>query len=229
MIKSWSGGGTQSSPGHFVRKTKGDERVKTPALIFVGAAAAVLSVGACNKNDNGATGPKNVQSPQAQKAAGTKTIASGLPATGKFMAAAKAAGLDQTLAGPGPYTVFVPTDDAIGQAPAGSFDTSAGNRAQLTGMITNMILPGTVLVADIDKAIDAGKGKAPLATMGGGTLTATKEGGNTVIADSAGHKATITKGDEQFSNGVVHEVNAVLMPAKQPAANAPAVGKKAGK
>jgi uncharacterized surface protein with fasciclin (FAS1) repeats len=92
-----------------------------------------------------------------------------------------------------------------------------------------MILPGTVLVADIDKAIDAGKGKAPLATMSGGTLTATKEGGKTVISDSAGHKATITGGDQQFSNGVVHQIDAVLMPAKQPAANAPAVGKKAGK
>ena len=65
--------------------------------------------------------------------------------------------------------------------------------------------------------------------MGGGTLTATKEGGNTVITDFVGHKAIITKGDEQFTNGVVHEVDAVLMPAKQPAANAPAVGQKAGK
>ena len=112
---------------------------------------------------------------------------------------------------------------------AGTFDATAGNRAQLTGIITNMILPGTVLVADIDKAIDAGKGKAPLATMGGSTLTATKEGGNTVITDSAGHKATITQGDQQFSNGVVHQVSAVLMPAKQGAPNAPAVGQKAGK
>jgi uncharacterized surface protein with fasciclin (FAS1) repeats len=65
--------------------------------------------------------------------------------------------------------------------------------------------------------------------MGGGTLTATKEGSNTVITDSAGHKATIVKGDEQFSNGVVHEVDGLLMPVKQPAANAPAVGQKAGK
>lgn len=206
--------------------------MKAHAFALTMAAAAMLPLGACNNKNNAAgnaTGPTNVQSPQAQKAAGTKTIAAGLPANGKFMAAAKAAGLDQTLAGPGPYTVFVPTDDAIGKAPAGTFDTSPGNRAQLTGIITNLILPGTVLVADIDKAIDAGKGKAPLATMGGGTLTATKDGGNTVITDSAGNKATIVKGDEQYSNGVVHEVDGVLMPAKQPAANAPAVGKKAGK
>jgi uncharacterized surface protein with fasciclin (FAS1) repeats len=203
--------------------------MKTHALALTAAALALIAVGGCNKNDGSANGPKNVQSPQAEKLAGNKTIAAGLPANGKFMAAAKAAGLDQTLAGAGPYTVFVPTDDAIGQAPAGTFDATAGNRAQLTGIITNMILPGTVLVADIDKAIDAGKGKAPLATMGGSTLTATKEGGNTVITDSAGQKATITQGDQQFSNGVVHQVSAVLMPAKQAAPNAPAVGQKAGK
>ena len=197
------------------------------ALALAGAAAALLSLGACNK-DNGGNGPKDVQSKQAQKAAGDKTIAAGLPANSKFMAAAKTAGLDQTLAGPGPYTVFVPTDEAIAGAPDGAFDTSPGNRAQLTGIITNLILPGTVLVADINKAIDAGKGKAPLATMGGGTLTAAKEGDNTVITDSAGHKATITGGDQQYSNGVVHQVTALLMPSKQPAANAPAVGKKAG-
>ena len=203
--------------------------MKVRALALAAAATTLLSLSACNDKNNAGNSPKDVQSPQAEKAAGSKTIAAGLAANGKFMAAAKTAGLDQTLAGPGPYTVFVPTDDAIGKAPAGSFDAAAGNRAQLTGIITNMILPGTVLVADIDKAIDAGKGKATLATMGGGTVTATKEGGNTVITDSAGHKAVIVKGDEQFTNGVVHEVDGVLLPSKPAAANASAVGKKAGK
>jgi uncharacterized surface protein with fasciclin (FAS1) repeats len=215
--------------GPFRKKNKKEaKRMKTHALMLTSAAAAMLALGGCNKTNTAANGPQNVQTPQAQKAAGDKTIAAGLPADSKFMAAAKAAGLDQTLAGPGPYTVFVPTDAAIGSAPAGTFDTSPGNRAQLTGIITNLILPGTVLVADIDKTIDANKGKAPLATMSGGTLTATKEGGKTVISDSAGHKATITGGDQQFTNGVVHQIDAVLMPSKAPAANAPAVGKKAG-
>ncbi|NUQ19279.1 MAG: fasciclin domain-containing protein [Sphingomonas sp.] len=203
--------------------------MKTHALALTAAAAALLSLTACNKNNGSANGPPNAQTSKAAKAAGGKTIASGLDQNSKFVAAAKAAGLDQTLAGPGPYTVFVPTDAAIDGAPAGTFDTTPQNRAQLTGIITNLILPGTVLVADIDKAVDAGKGKAPLATMSGGTLTATKDGGKTVISDSAGHKATITGGDQQFSNGVVHQIDGVLMPSKQPAANAPAVGKKAGK
>jgi uncharacterized surface protein with fasciclin (FAS1) repeats len=191
-------------------------------------ALALLSATACSKN-GGSGGEKDVQTPQAEKAAGGKTIAAGLDQNSKFMAGARIAGLDQTLAGPGPYTVFVPTDSAIGQANSGSFDPVPGNRAELTGIITNMILPGTVLVADIDKAIDAGKGKAPLATMGGEILTATREGGHTVISDSEGHKAAIVKADEQFSNGVVHEVDALLTPSKEPSSGTPAVGDKAGK
>jgi uncharacterized surface protein with fasciclin (FAS1) repeats len=194
------------------------------ALAFA-TVAALLATTACNKTGDG-NGGKNAQTPAAAKLAGDKTISAGLPAGGKFMASAKAAGLDQTLAGPGPYTVLVPDDSAF---TGDSFSTDPSNRAQLTGTITNLILPGTVLVADIDRAIDKNKGKDVIATMGGGTLTATKEGGKTVLTDSAGHKATITKADEIYSNGVVHHIDAVLMPSKQAAANAPAVGQKAGK
>jgi len=199
--------------------------MRSRALALGVATAALLALGGCNKdNDKAANGAPKAQTEKAQKVAGTKTIAAGLAANGRFMSAAKTAGLDQTLAGPGPYTVFVPNDAAFNRAPAGTFDAAPQNRAQLTGVLTNLILPGTVLIADIDKAIDNAKGKAVLATMGGGTLTATKEGGKTVLTDSAGHKATITKGDEEYTNGVVHEVDAVLMPSK-PAAG-PAVGQK---
>ena len=200
--------------------------MKSHALKFGLAAAATLALVACNNNGSG-NKSETAQSPAAQKAAGNKTIASGLNASGKFMAAAKAAGLDQTLAGPGPYTVFVPDDAAMDAAPAGTFDAKPENRGQLTGIITNVILPGTVMAADIGKAIDAGKGKAVLATMGGGTLTATKDGDKIVLTDAAGHKATVTQADDQFSNGVVHHVDAVLMPAKGQAEK-PAVGQKAG-
>jgi uncharacterized surface protein with fasciclin (FAS1) repeats len=197
------------------------------ALALGAAAAALLSLGACNKNGSEG-GSDDVQTPQAQKAAGNKTIAAGLPQTGQFMNAAKAAGLDQTLAGPGPYTVYVPTDQAVAAAPDGAFRTTPDNRAQLTGIITNLVLPGTVLVADIDKAIDRGKGKASLGTMGGAPLTASKDGGKTVLTDASGHKAAIVGPDQQFSNGVVHQIDGLLMPAKQGAA-APPAGDKAAK
>ena len=200
--------------------------MKTRTFAIALGSSALLALAACNQSQSNGEAP-NAQTPKAEKAAGDKTIAAGLTANGKFMAAAKAAGLDQTLAGPGPYTVFVPDDAAFDGAPAGTFDAKPDNRGQLTGILTNLILPGTVLVADIDKAIDNGKGKAILATMGGGTLTATKDGGKTVLTDAAGDKATITQGDDQFSNGVVHHVDAVLMPSKSEAAK-PAVGQKAG-
>ena len=200
--------------------------MKTHALAL-GLAAALLTTTACNKQNGNAKGPESPQTPKAQKAAGTKTITAGLAPASRFMTVAKAAGLDQTLAGPGPYTVFVPDDAAFGSAPGGTFDIDPKNRPQLTAIVTNLVLPGTVMVQDIDKAIDAGKGKAVLATMAGSTLTATNDGGKTVLTDSSGHKATITQGDERYTNGVVHHVDAVLMPAKK---SAPvAVGQKAGK
>jgi len=200
--------------------------MKVHAFALGIGAAALLALGACNKDNKTAKEPK-VQTEKAQKVAGTKTISAGLAPTSRFMAAAKTAGLDQTLGGPGPYTVFVPDDAAFNSAAAGTFDTKPENRAKLTGVLTNLILSGTVLTADIDKTIDRGKGKGVLATMGGGTLTATKEGGKTVLTDSAGHKATIIGDDEIYTNGVVHHIDAVLMPAKS--TTGPAVGQKAGK
>ena len=187
-------------------------------MLSLGLAGILLTVGACE--NKAADNRTNAQTPEAQKAAGAKTIAAGLTQDGQFMAAAKAAGLDQTLAGAGPYTVIVPDDAAFAKAPAGTFDAKPENRGQLTGILTNLIIPGTVMAADIDKAIDRGKGKMVLATMGGGTLTATKDGDKIVLTDAKGGKATITKADDNFSNGVVHHVDAVLMPAK-PAAAAP--------
>jgi uncharacterized surface protein with fasciclin (FAS1) repeats len=199
--------------------------MKSHALGFGVVAAGLLVTAACDKTESDA--PQAAQTPAAQKAAGAKTILGGLAPGSRFLAAAKTAGLAQTLAGPGPYTVFVPDDAAFDKAPAGTFDTKPENRPQLTGVLTNLILPGTVLVADIDKTVEAGKGKGLLASMGGGTLTATKDGDNTVLADAKGNKAVITKGDEQYTNGVVHHIDAVLLPSK-PAAG-PAVGQKAGK
>lgn len=176
----------------------------------VALGAAFVAVGAFN---NAGKADGNAQTSEAQDAAGSKTVAAGLDANGKFMAAAKAAGLDQTLAGPGPYTVIVADDAAFTALPAGTYENwlKPENRAQLTGVMTNMILPGSVLAEDISKAIDSGKGKAVLATMGGGTLTTTKDGDKIVLTSADGKKATITQADDKFTNGVVHHVDAVLM------------------
>ena len=176
------------------------------------AAASALSLAACDTKANDPAAPN---SEAAQDAAGDKTIASGLTGDAtKFAEAAKASGLDATLAGPGPYTVLVPANAAFDKLPAGSLDTlmKPESRAQLTKVLTGHILPGEILAADIGKAIDNGKGKAALATFGGGTITATREGDKIILTDSAGGKAIVTAADDKRSNGVVHHIDGVLMP-----------------
>lgn len=183
----------------------------TKRMISLALATGLIAVSACSQNDQSASAR---QGTEAVKQAGDKTIAAGLDQKGRFLTLAKAAGLDATLAGPGPYTVFVADDAAFDKLPAGTVDgwLKPEARPELTRTISYQILPGTVLVEDIGKAIDAGDGKAQLATMGGGTLTATREGGNIVLTDSSGGKAIVAKGDETLANGVVHRVDAVLRP-----------------
>ena len=176
--------------------------------------AAMLALTAC-----GEKGGNNVAEPESQaakEAAGDQTIAAGLGDATKFSAAAKQAGLDATLAGPGPYTVLVPTDAAFDKLPAGALDTlmKPEARSDLTAVLTYHILPGTILAEDIGKAIDAGKGKAQLPTMAGGTLTAARDGNAIVLTDGAGTKAKLVNAEEKKSNGVIHRVDAVLMPSK---------------
>ena len=170
-----------------------------------------LPLAACDKAADNA--PK---SEAAKEAAGESTIAQGLgDDASRFAAAAKVAGLDATLAGPGPYTVLVPTDDAFGKLPAGALDNmmKPESRPQLTKLLTYHILSGAILAEDINKAIENGGGKTQLMSVGGGTLTATKDGDKIVVADGAGGKAVITAADGKHSNGVVHKVDGVLTPA----------------
>src|SRR5579871_4623948 len=108
--------------------------MKTRALALGIAAVALLAAGGCSKNDKGANGLPEAQTKKAQKIAGTKTITAGLSPSSRFMVAAKAAGIDQTLAGPGPYTVFVPDDAAFNSASSGMFDNKPANRPQVTGV-----------------------------------------------------------------------------------------------
>lgn len=179
-------------------------------LMLATSLVAGLALSAC---DNGAVEKQG--SDAAKEASGDETIATGLGDAKLFIKAAKSTGLDGTLAGPGPYTVLVPNDAAFEKLPAGALDTLMKDDAklELQGVLTYHILPGTILAEDIGKAIDAGKGKTSLPTMGGGIITATRDGNAIVLEDAAGTKARLTATDEQRSNGVIHRLNAVLMPS----------------
>ena len=185
-------------------------------LALAAAPLALLAAG-CNQSpgDNSAA---SGQPKEAAKKAGDQTIAASLDQNSRFAQAAKAAGLDGTLSGPGPYTVLIPRDEAFSAVEGALKDPAKPeNRAELTRVLTYHILPGTVLVEDLGKAIDNGKGKALVQTVGGQTLTASKDGGKIVLSDSSGGKATIVEADQKRTNGVVQYVDAILKPGEQAA------------
>jgi uncharacterized surface protein with fasciclin (FAS1) repeats len=132
-----------------------------------------------------------------------------------LVSAVKAAGLDKTLSGAGPYTVFAPTNAAFGKLPAGAVDglMQPQGKGALTGILSYHVVPGVVLAEDLRRSIQKGGGKAELATVGGGKLTATEAGGAINVTDAKGGQARVTQGDVIQSNGVVHVVDAVLMPS----------------
>ena len=131
-----------------------------------------------------------------------------------LVAAVKAAGLVDTLKGPGPFTVFAPTNAAFAALPAGTVDTllKPENKGTLTSILTYHVVPGKMDAAALTQAITAGGGKAMLKTVAGGTLTATASGGMVMITDEKGGMAHVTTADVYQSNGVIHVVDKVLLP-----------------
>lgn len=131
-----------------------------------------------------------------------------------LVAAVKAAGLVDTLSGPGPFTVFAPTNAAFGKLPAGTVDGLLKPEAKgtLTSVLTYHVVPGRVMAADLSRLIAAGGGTATLTTVQGGTLRAMVQGGNVVLTDAKGGTSVVTQADVAQSNGVVHVVDGVLLP-----------------
>ena len=131
-----------------------------------------------------------------------------------LVAAVKAAGLVGTLSGKGPFTVFAPTNAAFDKLPAGTVGelVKPGNKATLTSILTYHVVAGRLTAANIAAKIKAGKGKATLTTLSGGTLTASMMGGKLMLTDAKGGMSHVTIGNVMQSNGVIHVVDTVLMP-----------------
>ena len=133
-----------------------------------------------------------------------------------LVAAVKAAGLVETLKGAGPFTVFAPTNAAFGALPKGTVDNllKPENKAALSGILTYHVVAGDMSAAALVAAIKAGKGKAELTTVNGGKLLAMRQGKRVMLKDEKGNVASVTIADVKQSNGVIHVINKVLMPAK---------------
>lgn len=123
-------------------------------------------------------------------------------------AALEAAGLDETLRGDGPFTVFAPTDEAFDALPEGTVDALlADPQGDLTEILTYHVIDGEVLAADVLE-MDG----EMVETLQGGSLTVEVEGEQVALVDAAGNRINVTDVDVDASNGVIHVVDAVLMP-----------------
>ncbi len=131
-----------------------------------------------------------------------------------LVAAVKAAGLVETLSGPGPFTVFAPTNQAFDALPYGTVETllKPENKAKLTAVLTYHVVPGRLNSWDLAKMLKDGNGSATLTTVQGETLTVKPNGKAIMITDENGGTARVTIADVNQSNGVIHVVDKVLLP-----------------
>ncbi len=132
-----------------------------------------------------------------------------------LVAAVKAAGLVETLKGKGPFTVFAPTNAAFAKLPEGTVEglLKPENKAKLAGILTYHVVAGKLDAKAVLEAIKKNNGKVELTTVAGAKLTATLENGKVILTDEKGGKATVTATDLKATNGVIHVIDAVLLPA----------------
>jgi uncharacterized surface protein with fasciclin (FAS1) repeats len=204
--------------------------VISPAKTSLAALAAALALAGCASNkvaSSGETAPSakpahHKATAPAQTIGGAvvdaeATIAANIakaPNLTTLVKAVGAAGLTEMLAGPGPYTVFAPTNAAFGRLAPGTVETllKPENRASLVKLLDYSIVAGRVTAADLRHRIAAGNGTTTLATTEGDPLTVTLTQNIITLTDVNGNKSYVQADDITQSNGIVHVVNGVLIP-----------------
>lgn len=131
-----------------------------------------------------------------------------------LVAAVQAAGLVETLQGPGPFTVLAPVNDAFAKLPAGTVETllKPENKDMLVKILTCHVIPAAAMSADILGMVQADGGAHKVKTVGGCELTLTAKDGMVMVTDEMGNMATVTIADVVQSNGVIHVIDTVLLP-----------------
>jgi uncharacterized surface protein with fasciclin (FAS1) repeats len=131
-----------------------------------------------------------------------------------LVAAVKAADLVATLQSAGPFTVFAPVNAAFGKLPAGTVDylLKPENKATLAKVLTYHVVAGSFNAAAVVKAITDGGGKVTLKTVSGGNLVASIKDGKVILTDERGGVATVVATDLAASNGLIHVLDAVVLP-----------------
>jgi uncharacterized surface protein with fasciclin (FAS1) repeats len=177
-----------------IYRRREEERTMKYSYRGIAALAAVIAAGALAAGAGRATA-----------AAARKDIvdtAASAPQFSTLVTAVKAAGLVETLKGPGPFTVFAPTNDAFARVPKEKLNALLADKSALTEVLTYHVVPGKVTAADVIKLTEA-------KTVQGGKL-AVRAGNGVVTVDGA----RVVKTDIHCSNGVIHVIDAVVMPKK---------------
>jgi uncharacterized surface protein with fasciclin (FAS1) repeats len=180
-------------------------------------ALTALTLAACGSSSTPAaptTPSPSVSTPAASPTsdAMTKDIVDTAVAAGDFTtlaAALTAADLVDTLKGPGPFTVFAPTDAAFAKLPAGTVDTLLKDpKGDLTKILTYHVIPSKVMAADV-VTMDGKK----VTTVNGAELTIKVSGSEVSLVDATGASVKVVKTDVGASNGVIHIIDGVLLPS----------------
>jgi len=131
-----------------------------------------------------------------------------------LVAAVKAAGLVTTLEGPGPFTVFAPTNEAFAELPKGTVETllKPENKDKLVKILTYHVVPTEAMANAIKKMIKDDGGQYTITTVSGGKLVAMMKGEKIELQDENGGVATVTLANVKQSNGVIHVIDHVLLP-----------------
>lgn len=131
-----------------------------------------------------------------------------------LVAAVKAAGLVETLSGPGPFTVFAPTNAAFEKLPAGTVEMllKPENKEQLQSILTYHVVAAEATSSAAIQMVQDSGGAHALGTVQGDEITLSLEGDSLMIEDANGNMATVIAADLMQSNGVVHVIDTVLMP-----------------
>ncbi|RPE66438.1 putative surface protein with fasciclin (FAS1) repeats [Pacificibacter maritimus] len=178
-------------------------------ILLSGATAIALTAGAAFADDNPMVGgaamyeDKNIVENAVNSADHTTLVA-----------AVQAAGLVDTLASEGPFTVFAPTNDAFAALPEGTVENllKPENKEMLTTILTCHVVGKAVMSDALQGMIEDDGGKHPVPTVGGCTLQASYADGMITLEDENGGTAMVTIADVKQSNGVIHVIDAVLLP-----------------
>ena len=191
-------------------------------ILIAALTATTLLLTACSEEDSTPSASDDTSassdspaaeesSPMAEEsAASAETITDIVAANPDFstlLTAVQAAGLGETLAGEGPFTVFAPNNEAFAKLPPKTLENllKPANRDQLSAILTYDVVPAKVMAADVQ----AGE----VTTVNGEPFTIAVEDGGVTITDGQGITATVTDTDIEASNGVIHVIDSVLQPA----------------